>query len=161
MSGTRVEIWIRCATSMTQFLDYFGNHIVAYPLGVEQDAFGGQFIMLDPTAETVGLRRYDTGEIRQFPWFTTSFKVTTHIESPFAELTVGMVRRFEWWSEPDGQALLEPVSLLGTVTAVTAGAVELWVRNRSLPEGGFTARIKADDAARHSVRPPAPSRPAE
>lgn len=161
MSSMRIDLWIKSATSVDPFSEFMGKHLEAHPFGLARDAFGGQLIGLSPDAETASLRRYDTGEIREFPWFTTNFKVPAHIESPFTELAVGMIRRFELFEDTDGSPLKVPRSLLGTVDKVTPEAVDLWVRDRSFPIGGWWLHIKADDAAKYSLRPPVSVKPSE
>lgn len=154
MPENRNDVWIRNAATQEVFLEYLGKHLVALPFGREEEKVGGQFIGLNPKAETVTLRDYATGEKTELPWFTTHFRYRTHIESPFAGLAVGMIRRFEWHYDRDGNALILPVSCLGTVDKVTGDSVDLWVRDGSYPSGGWRAHIRAADAALHSVRPP-------
>ncbi|MGW0536322.1 hypothetical protein [Streptomyces sp. NPDC003032] len=155
MESLRADRWIRKPKSADQLLEYLGKHMVAYPSGSdnELDKAGGQFIALDPEARTVSLRRYDDGAVREFPWGTTDLRYTTDIESPFVKLPVGAVRRFEWFWGDDDRALEEPVTLVGTVDAVTPGMAHLWVRDHRFEYGGWWASLKHEDAAKHALRP--------
>ncbi|WP_274032637.1 hypothetical protein [Streptomyces sp. MMBL 11-1] len=161
MPEIRTDVWIRNATSAEVFLDYLGKHLVALPFGREEDKVGGQFVVLDPAAETLSLRNYATGAITELPWFTTHFRYSTYIESPFTGLAVGMVRRFEWHHDRNGNPLVLPTSHLGTVDKVTDTYIDLWVRDASYQAGGWSGRINASDAARHSVRAPHLKNPSE
>ncbi|MFB7917044.1 hypothetical protein [Streptomyces sp. NPDC056061] len=161
MPEIRTDVWITNAASPEQLLPYLGKHLVALPFGREGEKASGQFISLDPTAETVALRDYSTGIVTELPMFTTHFRYSTTIESPFAGLAVGMIRRFEWHHDHYGNPLALPVSYLGTVDKVAANAVHLWVRDTTHQAGGWWAHIKADDAAKHSIRPPSAAAPAE
>lgn len=153
MREIRTDVWIKNATSADVFFDYIGKHLVAYPFGREKDKVGGQLVALKPEAETTSLRNYATGAITELPWFTTHFRYSTFVESPFTGMAVGAVRRFEWYHDRDGNPLILPVSCTGTVDQVTADHVYLWVRDSSYQAGGWRVRISADDAARHSLRP--------
>lgn len=154
MPEIRSDTWIKNATTAEAFLEYLGKHLVALPFGREEEKVGGQFIVLDPKAETVTLRNYATGDKTELPWFTTHFRYSITIESPFTGLAVGMIRRFEWHHDRDGNPLAVPITYLGTVVKVSPTFVDLWVRDESFQVGGSWVRIHAADAARHSVRPP-------
>jgi hypothetical protein len=149
----RIELWIRKPESADQLTDCIGKHLVAYPGGSVEEKSGGQLIAVNPDARTASLRRYDTGEIREFPWRTTDFRQTAVIESPFAELPVGVGRRFEWFYGDDGRAVDQPITLVGTVDLVKPDVATLWVRDARYEEGGWWAELKAEDAARHALRP--------
>lgn len=151
----RIDQWIRKPESADQLVDRIGKHLVAHPSGRdnELDKAEGLFIALNPDARTVSLRRYDTGEILEFPWQTTDFRQTAVIESPFAKLPVGSVRRFEWFIGDNGRAVDQPITLVGTVDLVKPGVATLWIRDARYGEGGWWAELKAEDAARHALRP--------
>ncbi|MGW3860401.1 hypothetical protein ACWEDZ_02810 [Streptomyces sp. NPDC005047] len=153
MSEVRIDRWVKTPDSAEQLVDYLGRHLVAYPYGQAQFKAGGQFIGMDPAAQTVSLRRYDNGQVREFPWNTTDFRFTTFIESPFTELKVGCVRRFEWFHGPDGTPVDTPITLVGTVDQVKPEQVQLWVRDATYDTGGWWAAIKAEEVDRHALRP--------
>ncbi|MFD7537454.1 MULTISPECIES: hypothetical protein [unclassified Streptomyces] len=116
MTELRIDQWIKKPESAEQLLDHLGEHLVAYPSGsdIPSDRVGGQFIALNPSARTISLRQYDTGEIRQFDWHATDFRITDLIEAPFAELSLGSVRRFEWYSGDNGREVGQPITLVGS-----------------------------------------------
>jgi hypothetical protein len=147
------QIWIDKADGVEDFTDVMGKHLVALPFGRQEEKFGGLCIGADPNKQTTSIRRYDTGEVRQFDWFTTRFMHSTEIETPYVDLEVGAVRRFEWWLDEDGYDLTEARELVGTVDAVDANGVCLWVKDKSWPGGGWWARLRNEDAPRHALRP--------
>ncbi|NIY68109.1 hypothetical protein [Streptomyces malaysiensis] len=146
--------WIEYPESADDLVQYLGKHIVAYPFAQETDKYGGQLVALDPQNHTASLRRYDTGEIMEFPWPTTKFRHRPIAESPYAELKVGDLRLFAWFHDADGHSLTEPITLVGTVDRITQDAVSLWVEdNRYEPSRGWWARLRAEDADKHALRP--------
>lgn len=149
----RIDRWVRKPESAEQLAEFLGKHMVAYPFGNAEKRAGGQFIGMDTGTRTASLRRYDTGAVREFPWLTTDFRYTTEIESPFTDLKPGSVRRFEWFHDDDGKPVTEPITLVGTVDLAKPEIAHLWVRDHRYDAGGWWASLKAEDAARHALRP--------
>ena len=148
----RVDEWVRRPSTADQLLEFLGKHLVAYPDGRSEDRAGGHCIALNPETQTVSLRRYDNGAVREFPWSTTDFRHTTEIDSPFMDLEVSDIRRFDWFYAADGSPVTEPIILVGVVDLVKPDAVVLWVRDAAYDGGGWWASLKAEDAAKHSLR---------
>ncbi|MFC9755147.1 hypothetical protein [Streptomyces sp. NPDC056921] len=152
MSAVRHDIWIERPESAEKLNDYMGLHLVAYPHGRSAKKSGGQLIGLDTEKQTVSLRRYDTGDITEFPLSTTVFRYTTVIESPYKGLAVGQRRLFEWYWDADGHPITEPVTLVGSVEKVQDGGVTFWVSDNRTGGHGWWAHLKNEDAAKHAVR---------
>ncbi|MGI5137775.1 hypothetical protein [Streptomyces sp. CA-106110] len=149
---TREDTWIRSPKSPEDLVTYLGKHMVAYPFGRAEDKSGGQFIGMDTGTQTASLRRYDTGQVTEFPLFTTDFRYTRFVETPFTGLTVGEMRRFDWFYDDAGRPTDTPITLIGTVDFMEPDRIVLWVRDLSYGAGGWWATIRAADAPRHSLR---------
>lgn len=152
MTEARKDTWINYPTSAAPLLDYIGKHLVAYPFNREEEKAGGQCIAINPTSETVSLRRYDTGEITEFPWTTTRFRHPRQVEDPFAGLRIDDKVLFEWFDGVDNP----PVTLTGVVDERTSTHIAIWTEGGDGPPQGWWAYINANDAARHSLRPANP-----
>ncbi|MGW6604827.1 hypothetical protein [Streptomyces sp. NPDC055036] len=155
MNGVlRTNTWINYPETAEDLLPFIGKHMVAYAFAQEAEKSGGQLIGLNPEERTASNRRYDTGETTGFPWPTTKFRHTETVESPYADLKVGNVRRFEWFMCEHDYPTDTPRTLVGTVDSVQAGQVVLWVRDPSFKSaGGWWAHLKNEDAERHMLRP--------
>ncbi|MFC4463991.1 hypothetical protein ACFPH6_05340 [Streptomyces xiangluensis] len=155
----RIDKWIKTPTSAEELTEYIGKHMVAHILTATppDDKAGGQLIGIDPEKKTASLRRYDNGDVREFPWNTTHFRYTTFIESPFTDLKVGEERRFEWFEDATGMPLETPATFTGTVRRRTPETAYLWVTDPKYRAGGWQAEIKAENADRHALRPLKPS----
>ncbi|WP_329147119.1 hypothetical protein OIU91_16440 [Streptomyces sp. NBC_01456] len=150
----RTDTWINYPESAENLLPFMGKHMVAYPFAQEAEKSGGQLIGLNPEERTASLRRYDTGAITEFPWPTTKFRYTVIVESPYADLEVGNVRRFEWFMCEHDYPTDTPRTLVGTVDSIQPDHVVLWVRDRKTgAAGGWWAHLKNEDAEKHQLRP--------
>ncbi|MEW1922194.1 hypothetical protein [Streptomyces sp. NPDC088360] len=72
----------------------------------------------------------------------------------YAGLQVGNVRRFEWYLDEHDHPTDTPRTLVGTVDAVQADRIVLWVRDPKFgTAGGWWAYLKNEDAEKHALRP--------
>ncbi|MGW3763050.1 hypothetical protein [Streptomyces sp. NPDC005131] len=154
MSELRTDTWINYPETDVDLLPYMGKHLIAYPFAQVAEKSGGQLIGLNPEERTASIRRYDTGEITEFPWPTTKFRHTTTVESPYADLELGDIRRFEWFLSDHDYPTDTPRTLVGTVDAVQADRIVLWVGDPEFgTAGGWWAHLKNEDAQKHNLRP--------
>ncbi|WP_326745368.1 hypothetical protein [Streptomyces sp. NBC_01760] len=154
MSELRTDIWVDYPEKADDLLPFMGKHLIAYPFAQVAEKSGGQLIGVNPEERTASIRRYDTAEVTEFPWPTTKFRHTTTVESPYADLEVGAVRRFEWFECKDGYPIDTPRTLVGTVDSVQASQIVLWVRQPGYgTSGGWWAHLKNEDAQKHNLRP--------
>lgn len=147
-----VDAVIRSPESAEALADYLGKHLVAEPINGLGNKAGGQLIGLDPQARTASLRRYDNDFVNVVPWLGTEFRHTTCIDNPFKDLKAGSKRRFEWFLDTEGRETRIPRTLVGTVDLIKDGKAHLWVCDEAYSAGGWWAAIRAQDAARHSLR---------
>lgn len=69
-------------------------------------------------------------------------------------LQVGSVRRFEWYLDEHDHPIGTPRTLVGTVDAIEAERVVLWVSERGFgAANGWWAHLKNEDAEKHALRP--------
>ncbi|MEV7870169.1 hypothetical protein AB0P17_29680 [Streptomyces sp. NPDC088124] len=154
MSELRADTWINSPQAAEELLPFVGQHMVAHPIAQGAQKSGGQLIGVNREKRTASLRRYDTGEITEFPWTTTRFRHTTFVKTPYAGLKVGDVRRFDWYVNEDGQPIDTPRTLVGTVDSIEHSHVSLWVRDPKFGiSGGWWAHLKNQDTEKHALRP--------